>query len=188
MKHTDFYSLHKKLDEQAKEELVAAVKAHGNEYVFIHFDEDGDYDFEELNNAPIVAASAKYMDGYEDFFISRIEVDEDGYYVLYGWPKDECPDEVEIDSVAHGHLEYVINCISETEEVKSVSIKHSAPILILSPEDVENVGYSSEMTVSQFSQIKRLMEKSFEWNMDVYWDALKQACDEIGIQPLNQIK
>ena len=29
MKHTDFYSLHKKLDAQAKEELIAAVRAHG---------------------------------------------------------------------------------------------------------------------------------------------------------------
>ena len=41
------------------------------------------------------------------------------------------------------------------------------------------------MTVSQFIQIKRLMEKSFEWNMDVYWDALKQACENVGIQKLD---
>ena len=122
MKHTDLYYEYKKLDAIEEQELVAAVKAHGDEYVFIHFDDSGDYDIEERDNAPIIAASTKYMDGYQDFYISRIEV-EGECYRLYGWPTESLSDEVEIDSVAHGHLGYVIDCIAETEEVSDVSTK-----------------------------------------------------------------
>ena len=122
MKHTDLYHEYKKLDAIEAKELIAAVKAHGNEYIFIHFDEDGDYDVEERDNAPIIAAATKYMDAYEDFYISRVEVYDEGYYTLYGWPKEGFTDEVEIDSVAHGHLGYVTDCIPETDMVRDVTI------------------------------------------------------------------
>ena len=87
MKHTDFYALHKKLDEQARNELMAAIKAHGDEYIFIHEDEDGDYNNEEKNNAPVIAASTRYMDGYEDFYVVRVAL-EDNWLQIYGFPKD----------------------------------------------------------------------------------------------------
>lgn len=120
MKHTDLYKEYKKLDAIEAVELILAVKAHGNEYVFIHFDEDGDYDVEERNNAPIISAATKWMDAYEDFYVSRVEVDA-GFYTLYGWAKEGCADEIEIDSVAHGHLGYITDCIPETDNVKDVS-------------------------------------------------------------------
>ena len=185
MKHTDLHNEYKKLDSIEAEELVAAVKAHGNEYVFVHLDDEGDYDIEERDNAPIIAASTGWMDAYEDFYISRVEVDN-GFYTLDGWATEGCGDEVEIDSVAHGHLGYVIDCIPATDDVKDVTLKRPTPILIFSPEDVANVGYNPDMTVSQFNELKRLMEKSFEWNMDIYWDALRQACENLGIEPLNK--
>ena len=122
MKHTDLYNEYKKLDAIEAKELVAAVKAHGDEYVFIHFDDGGDYDSEERDNAPIIAASTKYMNGYQDFYVSRVEV-ENEHYRLFGWPTEGLSDEVELDSVAHGHLGYVIDCIPETEEVSDVSTK-----------------------------------------------------------------
>lgn len=121
MKHTNLYKEYKKLDTIEAVELILAVEAHGSEYVFVHFDDNGDYDDEERNNAPIIAASTRWMDDYEDFYISRVEV-EKGFYTLYGWAKEGCGDEVEIDSVAHGHLGYVTDCIPETDEVKDVSI------------------------------------------------------------------
>lgn len=121
MKHTDLYNEYKKLDSIEEAELMLAVQAHGNEYIFIHIDDDGDYDVEERDKAPIIAASTKWMDEYEDFYVSRVEVD-DGFYTLYGWAKEGYGDEVEIDSVAHGHLGYVIDCIQETDDVKDVSI------------------------------------------------------------------
>ncbi len=186
MRHTDFYSLHKKLDEQAREELIAAIRAHGGEYTFIHFDEDGEYDDQERNEAPIIMAGTHSMDNYEDFYISRVELQDDKYLNVYGFPKEGWADEMELDCFAHGHLEYIIDEIPETDSVKSVTTMPPAPILILSPEDVECVGYNPNMTVSQFNELKRLMEKSFEWNMDIYWDALRQACENLGIEPLNK--
>lgn len=186
MKHTDLYNEYKKLDEIERQELIAAVQAHGGEYVFIHVDEDGDYDDDEQNEAPIVAASTRYMDSYEDFYISRVEV-KNGYLSIYGWPKESWSDEDEIDSVAHGHLGYITDMIEQTETVKDVSSSVFAPqpILVFSREDVENVGYSQDMTPDQYKALVRAMEKSYEWNMDIYWDALKQACENVGITPLN---
>lgn len=122
MKHTDFYTLHKRLDEQAQEELTAAVKAHGGEYIFIHFDEDGDYDEDERNNAPIIMVSTYGMDTYEDFYISRVELEDDKYLHIYGWPKEGWGEELELDGFAHGHLEYIIDQIPETDEIQDVTI------------------------------------------------------------------
>lgn len=186
MKHTDLYNEYKKLDEIDRQELIAAVQAHGGEYVFIHVDEDGDYDMEEQDDAPIVAASTRYMDAYEDFYISRVEVKNNCLYI-YGWPKESIDDEREIESVAHGHLGYITDMIDATETVKDVSspIFAPQPILVFSREDVENVGYSQDMTPDQYKALVRAMEKSYEWNMDIYWDALKQACENVGITPLN---
>lgn len=186
MKHTDLYNEYKKLDELERQELIAAVQAHGGEYVFIHVDEDGDYDDDEQSEAPIVAGSTRYMDSYEDFYISRVEV-KNGYLSIYGWPKESWSDEDEIDSVAHGHLGYITDMIEETETVKDVSTSAFAPqpILVFSREDVENVGYNQDMTPDQYKALVRAMKKSCEWNMDVYWDALKQACENVGITPLN---
>ena len=186
MKHTDFYSLYKKLDQQLEDELIAAVKAHGGKYIFIHTDEDGELDIEEQENAPVITASCKYMSGYADFSVSRVEVDEHGFCSVYGCLLDGDNYEWELDSISHGHLEYIIDEIPETDSVKSVAATHPEPILILSPEDVACVGYNPDMTASQFIALKRLMEKSFEWNMDIYWDALRQACENIGIEPLNK--
>lgn len=121
MKHTDFYSLYKKLDAQVREELIAAVRAHGGEYIFVHFDDDGDYDEDERNNAPIVLASVRGMDTYEDFYISRVELEDDQYLNIYGWHKEGWI-EVEIDSFAHGHLEYIIDQIPKTDTVQDVTI------------------------------------------------------------------
>ena len=58
MKHTDFYNQYKYLDACTEDELKAAVKAHGNEYVFIHTDDD-EHISEEKQNAPIISASTK---------------------------------------------------------------------------------------------------------------------------------
>lgn len=121
MKHTDLYGEYRKLDEIEIAELILAVEAHGNEYTFIHFDDDGNYDVEEWDNAPLISASYGWMETYEDFYISRVKVDK-GFYTLYGFPKEGCVDEIKIDSVVHGHLGYVIDYIPETDDVKEVSV------------------------------------------------------------------
>lgn len=188
MKHTDLYNEYKKLDELEREELKTAVMAHGGEYIFIHLDDEGGYDSEEFGDVPIVAASARYMSAYADFYISRVIMEEDKRLTIYGFLKDGyLDDEEEIESVAHGHFGYITDMIPETEAVKDVSqsIFVPQPILVFSREDVENVGYSQDMTPEQYKELVQAMKKAMEWNMDIYWIALRQACENVEITPLN---
>lgn len=126
MKHTDLYNEYKNLEAIERKELIAAVKAHGGEYVFVKVDEneneEDDYDMEERKYSfPIISASAKWMEEYVDFRISRVKVDSDGFLSIYGWPKDYSIAEMEISEVAHGHLGYITDMIPETDDVKDVS-------------------------------------------------------------------
>lgn len=183
MKHTELYNEYKKLDELERHELIAAVKAHGGEYVFI--DEDR-YDDDD---APIVCACFSYSDGMSDYYVSRVAVDDKGYLSIYGFDKEygSPSDERELYQIETGHIGTIIDCIPATETVKDVSSSIFAPqpILVFSREDVENVGYSQDMTSDQYKALVRAMKKSYEWNMDIYWDALRQACENVGITPLN---
>lgn len=122
MKHTDFYNQYKYLDACTETELKAAVKAHGNEYVFIHTDDD-EHISEEKQNAPIISASTKCMASYEDFYVSRVAIEDFDSVVVYGFPKEGwADDEQELTSIAHGQLEFVIDEIPETDEVQDVTI------------------------------------------------------------------
>lgn len=122
MKHTDFYNQYKIVDARTQNELKAAVKAHGNEYVFIHTENDDNIS-EEINKAPIISASTKWMESYEDFYVTRVEIDDFDCVVVYGFLKEGwSDDEQELTSIAHGQLEYVIDEIPETDEIKDVTI------------------------------------------------------------------
>ena len=130
MKHTNFYSQLKEIDNRIREELKAAIKAHGIEYTFIHTDRDDEdediYDLisEETNRAPIILASTHYTETSEDYYVTHVELDiENDDVFIYGFPTNGCSDDVcELEFIAHGHLEYIIDQISETDEVQDVSI------------------------------------------------------------------
>lgn len=186
MKHTELYNEYKKLDELERQELIAAVKAHGGEYIFIRTDDEG---WPVDDDCPIVSASLSSSDWQSDYTVSRVAVDDRGYLAICGFDREYgcLSDERELYNIASGHIGTIIDFIPETETVKDVSSSIFAPqpILVFSREDVENVGYSQDMTPDQYKALVRAMEKSYEWNMDIYWDALKQACENVGITPLN---
>lgn len=122
MKHTDLYQEYKKLEAIEREELAVAVKAHGGEYIFIHVDDDGDFDADERDsNAPIISASASWMGDYVDFYVSLVKVDENNRIVLYGWPKEGYDDEDLITEVAIGQYSYITDMIPPTDELDDVS-------------------------------------------------------------------
>ena len=185
MKHTDLCNEYKKLDEIERQELAAAVKAHGGEYVFINEDDEDWYERE----CPVIVASTRYSDAQEDYTVSRVTVDEDGFLTIYGFDKEygNPMNEHELYYIEYGHISSITDYIPETEIIKDVSQSAFAPqpILVFSCEDVENVGYSQYMTRDQYKKLVQAMKKSCEWNMDIYWDALKQACENVGITPLN---
>lgn len=185
MKHTDYSKEFKALDAKEREELIAAVKAHGGEYVFIDED-DEDWDEREY---PVIVASTRYSDAQEDYTVSRVTVDEDGYLTIYGFRNEYgCPtDADELCHIEYGHISSITDYIPETETVKDVSGADFTPqpILVFSREDVEAVGYALNMTSEQFHSLAANMRRAAENDMDSYWIALKQACERVGITPLN---
>ncbi len=122
MKHTDFYAQHKQLDSQAREELRVAVKAHGGEYIFIHQEDDEEWNEDEMNDAPIILAATKHMENYEDFYVSRVVVEDGKYLTIYGFPKEGWWGDDMITDIFFGQIECIIDAIPETEEIKDVTI------------------------------------------------------------------
>lgn len=120
MKHTDYYSAYQALDKKERQELIAAVKAHGGQYVFINQGDESWF----AKRFPIVIASSKYSEDYSNYNVSRITIDDNGNLNIYGFNRDYegLDDEVELDYIAFGHIGDIIDFIPETGVVKDVSI------------------------------------------------------------------
>lgn len=187
MKHTNFHDKYQAIEMQERREIVAAVKAHGGEYVFIP---EGSEDYMEDDNVTIMAGH-RYSDKNKDFFVSRVAVDENGELHIYGFDTeyDTPDDEDELFNIEYGHLEYILDAIPETDDVhdvREIPSENEKPILVLSREDVESVGYDPNMTDDQFQNLAWAMAKAYEFNMDMYWDALQQSCEHVGLALLNK--
>lgn len=187
MKHTNFHGKYQAIEMQERREIVAAVKAHGGEYVFIPEDSEN---YMEDDNVTIMAGH-QYSDKNKDFFVSRVTVDENGELHIYGFDTeyDTPDDEDELFNIEYGHLEYILDAIPETNDVHDVQeipSENKKPILVLSREDVEAVGYDPNMTDDQFQNLAWAMGKAYEFNKDMYWDALQQSCEHVGLALLNK--
>lgn len=184
MKCTDFYKKHRELDALARQELIAAVEAHGGEYVFIDAEaDDEDWREKACGEAPVIMGSYKHADTYTDHYVSRVKV-TDGYLEIYGFSSEygDPSDEDVIEMVATGQIQWIIELIPETNDVKDVTKSiDEAPILILSREDVEEVGFSSEMSDEQFNDLVELMKKRM--CMDDFWVGLQFCCEHLCLNP-----
>lgn len=114
-------------------ELVAAIKANNTNVIELApKDEDGDYDTNPPDKfVPLICGWTKFSEGPEDWYVVRVELEESEYgdYVtIYGIAKDGWNEPMPI-TVEHGHMEYIIDAIPETNEVKNVSMKFN-------PEDI----------------------------------------------------
>lgn len=129
MKHTDFYKICENLKQLEEQELVKAVQAHGDKYVF--YDSDTD-DHDKLYDCPIVAAAAKHDDQYYDYRIVRVEVhyfNESSYACVYGIEK-EYGDDVEQVKVVTGHTEFIIDDIPATDTVTDVTTEFDPAVIL----------------------------------------------------------
>lgn len=110
MKHTDFYSIIRKIKEQERQELIKAVIAHG-----------GSYKWEDEGEKPIIAANAKYWEDPIDVNITHVYV-INGDLRIYGEEKGSgTPVEIDSYDAFAGHISYIIDMIPETESIKEVS-------------------------------------------------------------------
>lgn len=122
MKHLDLWNAYKELDNFEKEQLRAAVMAHGGKYVFLDVEKDYEEAGEEEPSMPCIMAGKKYSDAYEDYYVTQVVVEDGEHLILYGYPKEGYrSDEYVIDDVAHGGYGWIIDEIPETETVKDVS-------------------------------------------------------------------
>ena len=115
MKCNSFDNILKQIRELEKDELIAAVKAHGGLY---RFEDD------VFAGKPVITFdTADAFEGAADVEIQQVSVNDDGFLVLTGYPKDDPYAEIELDpdDVAPGHLHYVTEYIPETESVKDVT-------------------------------------------------------------------
>lgn len=126
MKHTDLWSAYRALDQFAAEELIAAVNAHGGEYVFY----DKKHDDPDTVIMPWITASWKHCET-GDFYVTRVVVDEGKYLTIYGVPvEDVSATEDYLDYIAPGQIGDIIDFIPETNDVKDVSQKIDTEIII----------------------------------------------------------
>lgn len=124
MKHTNNYDKHKKLDDQDRRELLAAVKAHGGTFRWL--DKNGEK-IDSTIDTPIITGSWKFAEETEDYIVTHVEADGD-YVGIYGFPKSGLFDDTEpIYYICHGHISYITDSIPETEEVTDVSEAVSNP-------------------------------------------------------------
>lgn len=111
MKHTDFYTAFKVLEEASRKELAEALKAVGG--TFIPSDE----------NRIIIAGCFKHCSNVEDILVTRVELDGESITV-YGKPY-ECREMDEDIIPEHylefGYMEWIIDAIPETEDCTDVS-------------------------------------------------------------------
>lgn len=130
MKHTDFYDEYRNIDNIAREELIAAVKAHGGSYNF--YEENKNIDL----GVPIILASFKHAETTEDHYVTRLEVDENGYLTIFGYPKEYGQYEDELFYIPFGQYDEIIDHIPETEGVKDVSTPKDFKTYVVFGEDV----------------------------------------------------
>lgn len=131
MKHTDFYPILKAIKLHERQELIAAVIAHGGMIEFAPLDENGNYD-DANSDCPIVMAAAKYDEQAMDYNIVKVTVERvngHDWLTIYGIEKEYGRDPQIVD-VCAGHIDYIIDCIPDTKSVKDVTIPLTADELL----------------------------------------------------------
>jgi hypothetical protein len=190
MKCTDLYKKYKELDAQERRELAAAVNAHGGEFIFIDCDsddaEDKWFENDEDENAPIILGSNRYNDESEDYYISRVRVNEYGTPEIYGFRKsgDTPADEQSLDSVEFSHISFITSLIPETDDVKDVSeTEDGVPVKYLTRDDIEAVGFNSNISDEELKHVANALGKHLDY--DDFRLSLIYTCEYVGLERLN---
>lgn len=189
MKCTNTYNLFKEIDALERRELIAAVMAHGGEYIF--FDCSGDEndvdgrwrELEDTYNIPVVLGSRSWEECHTDYYVTKVTVENGWILHVYGfckahgnWPSDEDL----IDNIEWGHISFITDDIPETEDLKDVSEKKtSMPVLVVSRADLEAKGFDPNIPDADFEMFVHSMEKHLD--MDDFWLSLEYAAEHVGI-------
>lgn len=181
MKHTDLYNKYREIAAIEREELKKATLAHGGEFCF--FDEHGNET--EGTTPPIVLAGNSHWGSNVDCVITRVIV-VDNYVEIYGYDKESDSEEMLLEDVELGHLGYIIDAIPETDSVKDVTTNSEITkihIISISREDIENAGYTPNVSDDELEQIATRVSKYLDWQEFQLQlrDNIIEACEYLGI-------
>jgi hypothetical protein len=182
MRCTDVYSKYIELDAQERRELAAAVNAHGGEYVFI----DCKSDYTEDSDAPIVLASTHYSEESEDYYVTRVKVNENGAPEIYGFRKssDAPAHEQRLDYIEFSHVSIITCYIPVTGEVKDVSERvNDVPVKFLTRDDIEAAGFNPDISDEELKNVAITLGKHLDY--DDFRLSLISSCEYIGLERLN---
>ena len=185
MRHTDFYRKYRELEALERKELKKAVLAHGGEFRFRT--EDGD-DIEGVQ-MPIVMAGDSHWESNCDCYITRVAV-VDGFLEIYGYDKEYGYKEIRLDDIEFGHLNYIIDEIPETDAVHDVTTDlpvNEVTLLSLCRADIEDAGYSPDITDEELQKVAGRIGKYLEWQefYSQFRDNVREACDYLGLDMLS---
>lgn len=185
MKHTNLYHRYMELEAIEREELKQAVLAHGGEFYFLA--KDGAH--AEGVCPPVIMAGNKRWGANCDCVVSRVVVQDD-YLKIYGHDLENGGDDVLLDDVEFGHLDFIISEIPETDKVKSVAANspiYEIPVVSLCREDISDAGYTSEISDDELKQVASRIGKYMEWQdfFSQFLDNVREACNYLGIPALD---
>lgn len=186
MRHSDFYRQYRKIEALEREELKKAVLAHGGEFRFQTEDGEGI----EGVQTPIIMAGDSHWESNCDCYITRVAV-VDGFLEIYGYDKEYGNEEMRLDDIEFGHLEYIIDEIPETESVHDVTTEpqvNEVAIVSLCREDIADAGYSPDISDSDFQQVASRVGKYLEWQdfRPQHLENIREACDYLEIPELDR--
>lgn len=196
MKHSNFYKKYKDIEAQEFRELAAALQAHGGEYVFFDCDaEDAEekwHDKDNYDDIPSLYGGYSWMDTSERYLVTRVKRTEEGGVKIYGF-RDEFGspmDEDVIDIIEYGYIEYILDAIPETDEihdVRELPKLEFVPVLSLSRDDVETIGFNPNLTDDELMGLGHAVSKRLENGfMEDFWISLEDACETIGYKRIKK--
>lgn len=194
MKHSNFYQKYKDVEAQEYRELQAALKAHGGEYIFFDCDAENAEELwdekDDRDDIPAIYGGFGYMDNSERYYVTRVKQHEHGIGIYgfreeYGSPMDED----RIDIIEYGYIEEILDAIPDTDEVHDVTELTPldfVPVLSLSRDDVETIGFNPDLTDDQLMGLGHAVSKRLENYMEDFWISLEDACETIGYERIKK--
>lgn len=182
MKCTNFYKLYEDVKRKELAELFLALKAHG-----------GSFEFSEENckkyntHPPCIDGAGRNGRNEGTFRVTRVVLEGGVSISVYGISEESSDAEEEeewIETLVRGAYHDIIELIPPTEEVQDVTISGQAiPIQWVSAEDLEMVGYATDIPYEQLELLAaRMVDKM---SLDDYWDALRNACEHYNLPKID---
>jgi len=176
------------LKDDANKALLDAIKANGGAYYFVNENDD----LSELC-LPIVDAYTYYKGQQGSFYVTAIILGDSGleFYGIDEQNSLDLTDTIQLDHIALSSVLDILEYLPEieTNEIQDATIEpHVSEISVVSlcRADLEDVGYSPDVTDNELQQIANRIGKYLEWQdfFSQFLDNVREACNYLNIPAL----